>query len=91
MTEAVLGIDVAKDKVDVVVLIGSRRRRKTFANIRSGHVHLLRWLQDEGASVSHACMEATGRYWEALALQLHDGGHLVSVVRSVSSEKLRPQ
>lgn len=80
MTEAVLGIDIAKNKFDVVLLIGGRRRRKTFANSRSGHAHLLQWLRDKGVTFSHACMEATGRYWEALALQLHDGGHLVSVV-----------
>ena len=80
MTEAVLGIDIAKDKIDVVLLVSGRRRRKTFANSRSGHAHLLQWLQDKGVAVSHACMEATGRYWEALALQLHDAGHRVSVV-----------
>lgn len=80
MTEAALGIDIAKNKFDVVLLIGGRRRRKTFANSRSGHAHLLQWLRDKGVTFSHACMEATGRYWEALALQLHDGGHLVSVV-----------
>jgi transposase len=80
MTEAVLGIDIAKDKIDVVLLVSGRHRRKTFANSRSGHAHLLQWLRDKGVAVSHACMEATGRYWEALALQLHDAGHRVSVV-----------
>ena len=29
---------------------------------------------------SHICMEATGAYWEPLALYLHERGFLVSVM-----------
>jgi transposase len=41
---------------------------------------LLRWLKDLGVDQVHACLEATGRYGDGLALHLHDAGHRVSVV-----------
>jgi len=41
---------------------------------------LLRWLKDLGVDQVHACLEATGRYGDDLALHLHDAGHRVSVV-----------
>jgi transposase len=41
---------------------------------------LLRWLKDLGVDQVHACLEATGRYGDGLALHLHNAGHRVSVV-----------
>ena len=41
---------------------------------------MLRWLKDLGVDQVHACLEATGRYGDGLALHLHDAGHRVSVV-----------
>jgi len=31
--------------------------------------------------LTHACLEATGTYYKALAAYLHDAGHTVSVVK----------
>ena len=82
MPGAVLGIDVAKLTFDAVLLHGGgRRRRRTFQNDQAGHARCLKWIAatagDDGV---HACLEATGRYGEDLALALHGAGHVVSVV-----------
>ena len=41
---------------------------------------MLRWLKDLGVGHVHACLEATGRYGDGLAIALHEAGHRVSVV-----------
>jgi transposase len=38
------------------------------------------WLLKQGVTELHACMEATGTYWEAVAEYLVDAGYRVSVV-----------
>jgi hypothetical protein len=75
-----LGIDIAKQKFDVALNWNSRRRAKVFRNDAEGWQALLRWLKDLGVDLVHACLEATGRYGDGLALHLHDAGHRVSIV-----------
>ena len=75
-----LGIDIAKQKFDVALNWNSRRRAKVFRNDVEGWQALLRWLKDLGVDLVHACLEATGRYGDGLALHLHDAGHRVSIV-----------
>jgi transposase len=75
-----LGIDIAKQKFDVALNWNSRRRAKVFRNDAEGWQSLLRWLKDLGVAQVHACLEATGRYGDGLALHLHEAGHRVSVV-----------
>jgi transposase len=75
-----LGIDIAKQKFDVTLNWNSRRRAKVFRNDAEGWQSLLRWLKDLGVDPVHACLEATGRYGDGLALHLHDAGHRVSIV-----------
>ena len=75
-----LGIDIAKQKFDVALNWNSRRRAKVFRNDVEGWQALLRWLKDLGVDQVHACLEATGRYGDGLALHLHDAGHRVSIV-----------
>ena len=75
-----LGIDIAKQKFDVALNWNTRRRAKVFRNDAEGWQALLRWLKDLGVDQVHACLEATGRYGDGLALHLHDAGHRVSVV-----------
>ena len=41
---------------------------------------LVKLLQKLDIEKAHVCMEATGRYWEAIANYMHNAGHLVSVV-----------
>lgn len=77
----VLGIDIAKDKFDVALLLeGGKYKTKVFPNNSKGFTALQEWLEGLQASVVHACMEATGVYGDALALFLVDAGHAVSVI-----------
>jgi transposase len=86
-TTPVLGIDIAKAKFDVALGVGQRPRRATFDNNVSGFVALEQWLRKQGAMPAHACMEATGRYGEALAEALYENGHIVSVVNPARIKK----
>lgn len=75
-----LGIDIAKETFDVALRGTEQTYTGHFSNDRQGFKKLGRWLKKRKVDQLHACMEATGRYWEALALWLHEGGHQVSVV-----------
>lgn len=76
-----LGIDIAKDKFDVALLLAnSKYKTKVFPNNSKGFAALLQWLADHQASSARACMEATGIYGDALALALTDAGYSLSIV-----------
>ena len=75
-----LGIDVSKAKIDVVLKTGMKTRDQAFKNDAQGWKALLDWLCRHCSGQIHACMEATGRYGEELALALYEAGHKVSVV-----------
>ena len=76
----ILGIDIAKRKFDVALMVGGKIKNKVCQNTPEGFKELLRWLERQGVRQTHACMEATGNYGEALAVALGDAGHLVSIV-----------
>lgn len=76
----VLGIDVAKASFDVALLRQGKLKFKGFANTSEGFTALQDWLQGLGVERVHACLEATGTYWEALSEWLFDNGHVVSVL-----------
>ena len=80
--DAVVGIDVAKKKVDIAAVLNGKVKSRVFDNTPAGHAELQRWLleRDFSARQTHVCMEATGPYSESLALALVDGGWKVSVV-----------
>lgn len=80
MADYILGIDIAKATFDVALLGGPQTYRGHFKNTPTGFRKLGRWLCNRDADVVHACMEATNRYWSALAEVLHAAGHTVSVV-----------
>ncbi len=78
---AVLGIDIAKAKCVCTLLTpDGKMRHKSCANTAAGFADLAAWLQRQGITGVHACLEATGTYGDALATWLHDAGHVVSVV-----------
>lgn len=77
---AVLGIDIAKDSFQAALVCAGSQRSGSFSNDRQGFKKLSRWLSKREVEQLHACMEATGRYWEELAFYLHEQGHKVSVV-----------
>jgi transposase len=79
--DAVLGIDIAKAKFDVALLLpDGKLRRKSCPNTPAGFAELTQWLGRQGAPRVHASLEATGTYGDALAHYLHDAGHVVSVL-----------
>ncbi len=80
MTQAFLGIDIAKQSFEAVLLLSGKVRSKSFKNAFDGFEQLDRWLEQECLSQVHACLEATGGYQQDLALHLYKQGHVVSIV-----------
>ena len=80
MSVSVLGIDIAKQKFDVALLMDGKTKHKTCKNSVEGFETLVLWLEKQGIQKVHACMEATGNYGEDLAIYLHEAGHIVSIV-----------
>ncbi len=82
MFDAFVGIDIAKAKFDVTVIEPSNSpQHRSFENNPEGFRELSEWLRTELLVDSpHYCMEATGRYGEALAYFLYDTNQCVSVV-----------
>ena len=79
--DAIVGIDVAKAKLDVALRLPTGKwRTKVVANTPAGFEELRAWLGKHGAPRAHVCMEATGIYWERVAEDLADHGFAVSVV-----------
>lgn len=79
--QAIVGIDVAKLKLDVALKQPSNKwRTKVVANSAAGWQELRSWLAKHGVACAHVCMEATGVYWEGLAEDLVDHGFAVSVM-----------
>ncbi|WP_422662542.1 IS110 family transposase [Pseudomonas sp.] len=75
-------IDVSKSKLDVALLRNKKFKSKVVDNTREGHQELLEWLSKLEVAVAdvHVCMEATGVYYEPIAIALHASGFKVSVV-----------
>jgi transposase len=80
MSKNILGIDVAKRKIDVVLLFDNRALAKKFDNSEKGFKLLNGWLKSLHIDHAHVCLEATGTYSDGVARFLHEAGHLVSVV-----------
>ncbi len=80
MSEPVLGIDIAKQRMEVALLVEGKVKNKTFKNTTEGFKALALWLRKLGISKVQVCLEATGNYGEELAIYLHEAGHLVSIV-----------
>lgn len=77
-----IGIDIAKRKFDLSWLSNGKTKSKAFDNTDKGRAELLTWLDKYGLTTEncHLAMEATGQYYEPVALTLFDAGYTVSVV-----------
>lgn len=86
-----LGIDVAKAKLDCVLLDTSTNKRKSKAvtNSPEGYLALLVWLDKQGAGIKqiHVIMEPTGVYHEQAALALTDAGLRLSLINPAQLRK----
>lgn len=71
----IVGIDVAKDKVDVALRSGPQA---SFANTPSGRRQLVKWVKQH--QVDKAVLEASGGYERSWARLLQDGGLEVWIV-----------
>jgi transposase len=81
MEPTILGIDVAKNDFHASLLFeDGKSASRSFPNNRSGFEQLGKWLRNRKIERVHACLEATGGWSEALALDLHERGHVVSIV-----------
>jgi transposase len=81
--ESILGIDIAKAKVDTLFQRVQGREKPKYAkydNTVAGHRRLLDWLASHEVGRLHVCLEATGTYGDALALCLYEAGYTVSIV-----------
>lgn len=78
---AILGIDIGKDQFVTVLLVeGHSSQPASFDNTPKGFAQLQRFLKKRKLKSLHTAMEATGRYYEALADFLYAQGYSVSVV-----------
>lgn len=77
-----LGVDVAKKKLDCLLLDSSsgKVKSKVVDNTAAGFATLLEWLGKQKATELHVVMEPTGMYHEAAALALADAGLTVSLI-----------
>lgn len=78
MNRTPVGVDIAKNKFDVAVLLANQKyKTKIFTNTTAGCRDFVNWLSrfDD----CHICMEATGCYSTELATLLADSGYHVSL------------
>jgi transposase len=90
----ILGIDIAKKKFEVYLIVGSQNKQSSFSNSSDGFSQLKQWLAQQGVQELQACLEATGIYYEAVAEYLYQQGYTVSVVnpwqiKAYADSKLR--
>ncbi len=84
----ILGIDIAKEKFDIALYKDKQRiAAGQFANSPAGFKKLRKWLNNKSTGQVWACMEATGRYGDALAMYLYQADHQVSMVNPARIKK----
>lgn len=77
---AILGIDISKDTFDAVLLLNEQSAYQQFENNPDGFDQLRAYLAEQEINQLHVAIEATGRYGDALALDLHCAGFTVSLI-----------
>jgi transposase len=77
-----IGIDIAKLTFDACLIRPSGKpQKKSFPNTPEGFAKLIRWVAHLAADANcQFCMEATGSYYEALAIFLAEANQQVSVI-----------
>jgi len=75
-----LGIDISKATFHACLLIDQGEAKRVFPNSPKGFEQLAAWLKNRRAVDIHVCMEATGPYWEPLAMHLYGLEYRVSVI-----------
>lgn len=78
--DSIIGLDIDQEFFVACLLIGERQHTRKFDNDSAGFNKLTEWLKRMGVGEVFACLEATGRYGNKLALHLHTEGHRVSII-----------
>ncbi|MGD0916134.1 MAG: transposase [Thermodesulfobacteriota bacterium] len=91
MSAPVLGIDIAKQRIEVALLVGGKVKNKTFKNTTEGFDTLAFWLRKLGIVQVQAYLKATGNYGEDLGIYLHETGHHVSIVNHRPDRRICPE
>jgi transposase len=76
---ASLGIDVAKATFEAALLVDGKMLQRSFAMTVAGFDALHTGMSKQGVERVHVCLEAPDAYGAALALSLHEAGHVVVV------------
>jgi transposase len=79
-TQAFLGIDVSKQKLDICLLYNGQTSWKHVPNSQEGVESIAEWCEKLCPEKPHVCMEATSDYMEECAELLYEKGYPVSVV-----------
>lgn len=91
MNKAYIGIDIAKHKFDVALLLeGNNHKLQTFANNLEGFEKLLHWLNEIKDCKFYVCLESTGVYGQKLACYLSEKNIYVSFVKPLSQQNGSP-
>ena len=81
MSKTVLGIDISKKKMDILLIFNNKSLKRLFENTSKGHKLLDGWLRSLHIEKEvHICLEATGPYGEPVAEFLFERGYRVSMV-----------
>lgn len=75
-----VGIDISKEKFDVAIYCTENYQEATFTNDKKGFRSLVSWLEKMKARDAYICMEATGRYADAVVMHLYERGLSVSII-----------
>jgi transposase len=78
--QAYLGLDVAKDKLDVVLHQGNHKSHRVFFNTPAGFEQLHTWLGSLPSSQVLVCLEATGSYSDGIADFLVEHGYATALL-----------
>ena len=86
--QTILGIDISKKSFDVALYRGKEFLASgEFSNNPAGYKKLRHWLSHQSEEPVWGCLEATGRYGNALASYLFKAGHQVSIVNPLQVKK----
>lgn len=85
----ILGVDVAKTSFEIRSLELETVLEGGFENHRTGFEQLQQAITTVSEQPLHVCLEATGRYGQALAHFLHQHGHRVSIVNPAQIKAFR--
>jgi transposase len=83
----VVGIDVAKEKLDVAIFNGKEFISKIYANTKEGIEKLIRDVETKTIEEVHFVMEATGSYNTKVLYALSKQGYPVYVLNSIISKR----